>query len=93
MRYVTLLGLLFAASGAAFASSSDSWNKLQADTRKACLAKSGFKQATVVEGPVMFANAVLYRIGGTWPQPHMKGKYGKVYCLHPFPKGEPEISE
>jgi len=79
MRYLILLGVLLAASGLASASSGEAWNKLQADTRKACLAKSGFKNAKVVEGPVMFANAVLYRIGGNWPQPHMKGKYGKVY--------------
>jgi len=26
-----------------------------------------------------------------WPQAHMQGKTGKVYCLHPYPNGEPEI--
>ena len=80
-------------SPAAHASSDAAWNKLKDDTRKACLAESGFRQARVLEGPVMFSHAVLYRIGGIWPQKHMHGKAGKMYCLHPFPDGKPEIAE
>jgi hypothetical protein len=93
MRVIFFLLLLLASSSSVLASSSGAWHTLQADTRKACLAKSGLKKAKVIEGPIMFANTVLYRIGGTWPQPHMNGKYGKVYCLHRFPQGEPEIGE
>ena len=77
----------------AHASSADQWQKLKADTRAACLAESGFKQPKVLEGPIIFSNRVLYRVGGIWPQQHMKGKSGKVYCLHPYPDGGPEIVE
>lgn len=75
------------------ASSADQWKKLKADTRATCLAESGFRQAKVLEGPIIFSNRVLYRIGGIRPQPHAKGKAGKVYCLHPYPDGRPEIVE
>ncbi|MFJ7567900.1 hypothetical protein ACIQW9_13160 [Herminiimonas sp. NPDC097707] len=60
-------------------------------TADACLKKSGLKKTKIMEGPVLFSGSILYRIKGTWPQPHMKGKTGKVYCLHPYPNGEPEI--
>ncbi|EJL87744.1 hypothetical protein PMI16_02630 [Herbaspirillum sp. CF444] len=80
-------------SAGAQASSADQWKKLKADTRATCLAESGFKQPKVLEGPIVFSNRVLYRIGGIWPQQHMKGKSGKVYCLHPYPDGRPEIVE
>ncbi|MFL9878678.1 hypothetical protein PQR63_09810 [Herbaspirillum rhizosphaerae] len=80
-------------TGNAQASSADQWEKLKADTRAACLSESGFKQAKVLEGPIIFSNRVLYRIGGIWPQKHMKGKSGKVYCLHPYPDGKAEIVE
>lgn len=85
--------LLLAQSGGAQASSSDEWEHLKQETRLACLAQSGLRQARVLEGPVIFSNRVLYRIGGIWPQPHMKGKAGKVYCLHPYPDGKLEIAE
>ncbi|WP_240475614.1 hypothetical protein [Herbaspirillum rhizosphaerae] len=88
---VVTMSLMPAAS--VHASSADEWAKLKAETRAACLSQSGFKQAKVLEGPIIFSNRVLYRIGGIWPQKHMKGKSGKVYCLHPYPDGKAEIVE
>ena len=88
---VVATSLMPAAS--AHASSADEWAKLKADTRAACLSESGFRQPKVLEGPIIFSNRVLYRIGGIWPQQHMKGKSGKVYCLHPYPDGKAEIVE
>ncbi len=93
MRYFSLLGFLAIVSGSLSASSTDEWNKLQMNTRKSCLAKSELKNSKVIGGPIMFSHAVLYRVSGTWPQPHMKGKSAEIYCLHPFPQGEPEISQ
>jgi hypothetical protein len=93
MRHIFLLGLLAAMSASASASTSEAWGALYSATSKACLQKSGFKNPRVVEGPVLFSTNIHYRIRGTWPQPHMKGKTGKVYCLHPYPNGEPEIVE
>lgn len=90
---VALVTMSLMLAGSAQASSADQWEKLKADTRAACLSESGFKQAKVLEGPIIFSNRVLYRIGGIWPQKHMKGKSGKVYCLHPYPDGKAEIVE
>ena len=78
-------------AGSASASSPDAWQALYDTTAQACLKQSGLKKAKVIEGPVLFSNAILYKIKGVWPQAHMKGKTGKVYCLHPYPNGEPEI--
>lgn len=83
----TALGVV----GSASASSPDAWQALYDTTAQACLKQSGLKKAKVIEGPVLFSNAILYKIKGVWPQAHMKGKTGKVYCLHPYPNGEPEI--
>lgn len=77
--------------GIASASSPDAWKVLYDTTADACLKQSGLKKPKVVEGPVLFSNAILYKIKGTWPQAHMKGKKGKVYCSHPYPNGAPEI--
>ncbi len=75
----------------AHASSPDAWKVLYDATATACLKQSGLKKPKVIEGPVLFSSTILYKIKGTWPQAHMKGKTGKVYCLHPYPNGEPEI--
>ncbi len=95
MRGIFLLGLFSAAAcmplTSALASSPDAWQALHSKTADACLRKSALKKPKIVEGPVLFSGAVLYRIKGTWSQPHMKGKTGKVYCLHPYPDGAAEI--
>lgn len=77
----------------ALASHKGLWNKIRQDTRRACLEASEFKDPKILEGPLMFTSAVMYRVGGVWPQAHMDGQSGKVYCLHPYPKGKPEIIE
>lgn len=79
------------AAGHSFASSPDAWQALYDTTAQACLKQSGLKKAKVIEGPVLFSNTILYKIKGIWPQAHMKGKSGKVYCLHSYPNGEAEI--
>ncbi|CAL60373.1 hypothetical protein HEAR0138 [Herminiimonas arsenicoxydans] len=73
------------------ASSPDAWKVLYDATATACVKQSGLKKPRVIEGPVLFSNVILYKIKGTWQQAHMKGRAGKVYCLHPYPNGEPEI--
>ncbi len=78
-------------SGHALASSPDSWQTLYDTTAQACLKQSALKEAKVIEGPIVFSNTILYKIKGIWPQAHMKGKEGKVYCLHPYPNGGAEI--
>ncbi|RBA24437.1 hypothetical protein EV677_0083 [Herminiimonas fonticola] len=93
-RIITGSAFIFAALsmvGSASASSPDAWQVLYDTTAHACLKKSELKKARVVEGPLLFSNTILYKIKGVWPQAHMKGKTGKVYCLHPYPNGEPEI--
>lgn len=95
MRRIFLLGIFSAAASifvaSAFASSPDAWQALYKQTGDACLKKSGLKKPKIVEGPVLFSSAILYRIKGIWPQQHMKGKTGKVYCLHSYPNGKAEI--
>ena len=95
MRSIFLLGLFSAMAcmpaTSAWASSPDAWQALYKQTADACLKKSALKKPKIVEGPVLFSSAILYRIKGGWPQPHMKGKTGKVYCLHPYPDGAAEI--
>jgi hypothetical protein len=93
MRHVFMLAGLTLMMTASHASSPDAWQELYRTTAKACLQKSGLKNPKVIEGPTTFSHAVLYKIKGTWPQAHMKGKTGRVYCLHPYPNGEPEIVE
>ncbi len=85
-RVITNSVFIFAAfsmSGSASASSSDAWQVLYDTTAHACLKKSGLKKAKVIEGPLLFSNAILYKIRGVWPQAHMKGKTGKVLRMHP----------
>lgn len=96
MNYFLKVGLVALATMGAqssHASSPGAWNDLYQQTAHACLAKSELKKARIIEGPAVFSHAVLYRIKGTWPQPHMRGKVADVYCLHPYPKGTPEIVE
>lgn len=76
-----------------YASSPDAWQQLYQQTGEACLQASGVKKAKLVGAPVTFSHAVLYRINGVWPQAHMKDKKAKLYCLHPYPNGMPEIVE
>lgn len=82
---------VLSATGHSSASSPDAWQVLYDTTAQACLKQSGLKKAKVIEGPVLFSSTILYKIKGVWPQAHMKGKTGKVYCLHPYPNGEAEI--
>ena len=85
--------LALSVTGSSFASSPDAWQTLYKETAQACLKKSELKKAKVSEGPVVFSNTILYKIKGVWPQAHMKGKTGRMYCLHTYPNGEPEIVE
>jgi hypothetical protein len=93
MRIILMCSMLALTLPAAFASSPAAWDELYRSSSQACLQKSGLRDARILEGPITFSGAVLYRIGGIWPQAHMQGKIGKVYCLHPYPDGAPEIAE
>lgn len=91
MRHILFAAILAACSMSAMASSPEAWDALYSSTKQACLQKSALKNPKVIEGPVLFAGDILYKIRGKWPQAHMQGKTGKVYCLHPYPNGAPEI--
>lgn len=93
IRTILASVFLFAVAASAAASSPDAWKDLYRKTGSACLQASGLKHAKLMGEPVTFRHAVLYRINGVWPQAHMKEKKAKVYCLHPYPDGEPEIME
>lgn len=93
LRTILLTIFLAAFAHSAFASSSAAWQELYRKTGNACLQASGLQHAKLVGEPVTFAHAVLYRINGVWPQAHMKGQKAKLYCLHPYPDGAPEIVE
>lgn len=84
---------LLLVSASAFASSDAAWQALYERTEKACVKKSALKDAHAVGERVVFSKAILYRIEGTYPQPHMNAQKGTVYCLHPYPKGRAEIAE
>jgi hypothetical protein len=69
---------------AAQASSDDAWAKLDAQTAKACIAASGFKNAKV-SASSHFSDAAGYdvrMVSGTYPQKHMKGAAGQMLCLY-----------
>ena len=91
-KHLSLLALLLV-STAASASSDAAWKALYERTEKACVKKSALKDAHTVGDRIVFAKAILYRVEGTYPQPHMNGQRGTVYCLHPYPKGRAEIAE
>jgi hypothetical protein len=66
------------------ASSPDAWAKLDAQSAKACIAASGFKNAKV-SASTHFSDDVGYdvrMVSGTYPQKHMKGATGKMLCLY-----------
>ncbi|HWU97156.1 MAG TPA: hypothetical protein VN114_01490 [Oxalicibacterium sp.] len=91
MQRILLTGILAAAASGAMASSPEAWQTLYDTTAKACLQKSTLKDPRIVDGPVVFSGAIVYRIKGLLPQ--MSGQINSEYCLHPYPKGEPEIAE
>lgn len=91
MRRILLTGVLAAIAGSAWASSPEAWQALYDQTAQACLQKSALKDARIVDGPVVFNKAIVYRIKGIQPQGN--GQVGSVYCLHPYPEGTPEVAE
>ena len=93
MKKILLMTLLAVGSTTAFASSDAAWEALYARTEKACLKKSALTDPKVVGERVIFGKHILYRVEGTYPQAHMKGAKGSMYCLHPYPKGRPEIAD
>jgi len=93
MRRILLAGLLVVAAGGASASSPEAWQALYDKTAQACLQKSTLKDPRIVNGPVVFNGAILYRIKGLQPHAQVSGQIDSVYCLHPYPNGEPEVAE
>ena len=65
----------------AHASSPDAWAALFKKAETACKKASGLKDAVMIGKPVDFSSAVLVRIEGIWPQPHMNAAKAKFACL------------
>ncbi|MDQ7968968.1 MAG: hypothetical protein REI95_04930 [Oxalicibacterium faecigallinarum] len=93
MKKILLMAVLASAMTNVFASSDAAWEALYARTEKACLKKSNLNDPQVVGERIVFGKHILYRVEGIYPQAHMQGKKGSVYCLHPYPKGRPEIAD
>ena len=93
MKKILLMILLATGATTVFASSEAAWDALYERTEKACLKKSALNDPQVVGERVVFGKHILYRVEGIYPQAHMKGQKGSVYCLHPYPKGRPEIAD
>lgn len=91
MRRILLTGILIATTSGAWASSSEAWQALYDQTAQACLKNSTLKDPRIVDGPVVFNSAIVYRIKGLQPQGN--GQVTSAYCLHPYPNGTPEIAE
>jgi hypothetical protein len=88
-----LLGLISAP--AAHASSSDAWAELDEASAVACVAASGFKDATVAPS-VHFSDDIGFDVrvvSGVYPQPHMKGASGKMLCLYGRATKRVEVQE
>jgi len=66
----------------AHASSPDAWAALFKKAEAACKKASGLKDSAMIGKPVDFSSAVLVRIEGIWPQPHMKAAKAKFACLY-----------
>lgn len=82
-------------SSPAKASSDDSWEKMFAAAKKACIEASSLTKAKASE-PVVFSDDVGYvalPVSGTYPQKHMKGQKGQVLCLFERKTGKANTEE
>ncbi|NDW05488.1 hypothetical protein [Jiella pacifica] len=89
----TLLALGF--SSPATASSEESWQKMFAAAKKACIEASGLAKAKASE-PVVFSDDIGYvalLVAGTYPQKHMKGQKGQMLCLFERSTGKASTEE
>jgi len=84
------LGMLFCGGVAltpispSFASTPESWAKLDAASQAACIKASGLTNATAGP-PTRYSDKLLIdarTIDGIWPQPHMKGAKARLLCLY-----------
>lgn len=76
------VGTLLCGASQALASAPGAWAKLEAEARRACLQKSGLRQATVRGDTLMFDKHQLIFVRGVYPQKHMRGARGEVACLY-----------
>jgi hypothetical protein len=79
----------------AHASSSDAWAELDKVSAAACVAASGFKDATVAPS-VHFSDDIGFDVrvvSGIYPQAHMKGASGKMLCLYGRATKRVEVQE
>ncbi|MAU95165.1 MAG: hypothetical protein CMP81_04630 [Fulvimarina sp.] len=91
MATLVALGL----SSPATASSNDSWEKMFAAAKKACIEASSLTKAKASE-PVVFSDDVGYLallVSGTYPQKHMKGQKGRMLCLFERSTGKASTEE
>jgi heat shock protein HslJ len=78
-----------------YASTPDSWAKLDATTQTACVKASGLT-STTVSPPVRFSDKLLVDarvIDGVWPQPHMKGARASMLCIYNRKTKHVEVQE
>ena len=88
-----LLGLT--STPTAYASSSDAWAELDRASAAACVAASGFKDASA-EPSVHFSDDIGFDVrvvSGIYPQAHMKGASGKMLCVYGRATKRVEVQE
>lgn len=77
----------------ALASSSNAWAALESNARKACIAKSGLKDAKIDGKMTDFKNHVVVTVRGKWKPQHMKNKSATFLCLYDKRTKKAETSE
>jgi hypothetical protein len=97
MKFKLLLtaSALLSAGTSAWASSTDAWEALDKASAKACIAASGFREASVLPS-VHFSDVTAYDarvVSGVYPQAHMKGASGKMLCLYNRKTRQVEVQE
>ena len=78
-----------------FASTPESWAKLDAASQAACIKASGLTSATAAP-PTRYSDKLLIDariIDGMWPQPHMKGAKASMLCLYNRKTKRVEVQE
>lgn len=95
------LGLLFCGGFAltpispSFASTPESWAKLDTASQAACIKASGLTSATAGP-PTRYSDKLLIDariIDGIWPQPHMKDAKASMLCLYNRKTKKVEVQE
>lgn len=95
-RFPILLVAMSGLAMPALASSPDAWAAFAGEVTAACVAASELKDAKPVSDQILFPGdrqQVAVLIGGTYPQPHMKGAKGTVLCLYDQKSATAQVQE